>query len=110
MLNRSVVILRPARPFIEWASSLPGPAFDESDQADEVAYLLPPYESAEEAEQILREAWPMLFESELNGWHTDAADWPRGRDFSMFQKWFKVELHSMVVDLCADKIIDEQDD
>ncbi len=41
-----------------------------------------------------------IFENELYGWHTDEAAWPKGRDFAMFKKWFEIELHSVVEDLC----------
>jgi hypothetical protein len=47
---------------------------------------------------------------ELSGWHTDEAAWPKGRDLAMFKKWFEIELHSVVEDLCDFEIVDQDDE
>jgi hypothetical protein len=40
-----------------------------------------------------------MFEEELNAWHRVEADWPQHRDFAMFQAWFEIEIHSLVLAL-----------
>jgi hypothetical protein len=42
-----------------------------------------------------------LFESELNDRGTDDASWPKDRTYALFAERFRVEVHSMVLDLEA---------
>jgi hypothetical protein len=41
----------------------------------------------------------IIFEEELNAWHRLEEDWPQERDFTLFQAWFEIEIHSLVLDL-----------
>jgi len=41
----------------------------------------------------------MIFQNELNDWHTAEEDRPQPRIYSMFCEWFDVEIHSMLLDL-----------
>ena len=106
--QRPAAIVRPAKPYVEWASSLPGIPMAPEARGDEAVYLIPPFGSPEEAEDIIKQVFPALFERELHAWHTDEADWPQDRDYAIFRKWFTVELHSMVEDLCGHEITDEE--
>jgi hypothetical protein len=36
--------------------------------------------------------------------------WPKDRDFEMFKQWFRIEIHSVVEDLCDYEIADEDED
>jgi hypothetical protein len=47
-----------------------------------------------------------VFERELFGWRESA--WPKDRDLSMFRKWFEIQLHSIVEDLCGYEIADDE--
>ncbi len=106
MLNRAAIIVRPARPFIEWAKAL-----DESgmvpDDGESTVYLVPEYLDDEEGEEILERVFPIIFENELNGWHTLESDWPRDRSYEVFMMWFRVEVHPVVEDLCGYGFTDE---
>ena len=73
----------------------------ESLREDTSAYLLPEYGDDRERDEILREFL------ELFGWWTDEQAHPAERTFQMFQEWFEVEFHSMVVDLLEDEIESE---
>ena len=109
MLNRSVLIVRPKQPYLNWAASLDesGPMPDPNDE--QTIYLVPSFESEEEAQEILEDFYETVFESELGDWHTDEEAWPQDRDLKMFQEWFNVELHSVIEDLCDDEISDDED-
>jgi hypothetical protein len=107
MLNRSALIVRPAKPFIDWAAGLDDSGILPTSEGEKTVYLVPSFEDDQEAEKVLKVAFPHIFESELYGWHTDASAWPAKRTLSMFKKWFTVELHSVVEDLCAFEIVDE---
>ena len=71
-------------------------------------YLVPSFESDDEAWEILETAYALIFENELWGWHTEPADWPQNRTIEMFRAWFDVELHSIVEDLCDGPIVDDE--
>jgi len=76
MLNRTALIVRPAKPFMDWAKSL-----DDSDvlpdvDGEQTVYLIPEFDDDEEAESVLRRAYGEAFARTLNGWHTDQTVWP----------------------------------
>jgi hypothetical protein len=110
MMNRGVVIVRPSRPYLDWAAGLDDSGILPDPTGEQTVYLLPSYDDDEEAWEILEEIYPEIFENELYGWHTDQGAWPKGRDFEMFKQWFKIELHSVVEDLCDYEILDEDDE
>ncbi len=101
MINRSVLIVRAKEPFVQWLKSLPD-QFDislEEINEDSTAYLLPDYSYDEEQDEILVRFYELIFEEQLEGWWKDESDWPPKRDFTMFNKWFDLEFHSLVIDL-----------
>jgi hypothetical protein len=90
LLNRSAIILKPKRPFLEWSKQddtegLAESVFEALHEEPNV-YLLPEYEDASSQQELLKEFWPGLFEAMLEGWVTDEACWPRNRTFEMFQE------------------------
>ena len=42
------------------------------------------------------------------GFPGDTARWPPGRDLPMFKAWFRVDIHSIVVDIGDDDIEGEE--
>jgi len=109
MLNRSLLIVRPGQPFLDWAAQLDDSGVLPSVEGEQTAYLIPEFEDDEEAEQVLEAVFAEVFERELHGWHTDEDAWPQARTLGMFRQWFTIELHSVVEDLCADEIFDDED-
>jgi hypothetical protein len=107
MINRSVLILKPAEPYVEWARSLAREEMPPLSQGDEVAWLVPTCDTEDEAEEVLQEVWEDLFENELAAWDEDESSWPPDRSYEMFRAWFDVRWHSMVVDLCEGEITTE---
>jgi len=110
MLNRGVVIARPKQPYLDWATSLDDSGVAPDPEGEQTVYLIPSYESDDEAWELLEEAYPLIFERELYGWCIDETLWPSRRDFATFKEWFEIELHSMVEDLCNMEIRDDDDD
>lgn len=110
MLNRGVVIVRPKQPYLDWAAGVDDSGVVPDPNEEQTVYLIASYEDDDEAWKILETVYPVIFEKELNGWHTDEAAGPKGRDFAMFKDWFKVELHSSLEDLCDLELIDENDE
>jgi hypothetical protein len=106
LLNRSAVIIKPLRPYLEWAKGdgteeLAELVFENLRREPHV-YLLPEYEDPKSQQEVLEESWPVLFEAMLAGWVTDEAFWPKNRTPRMFQGWFEIQISSMILDLDSD--------
>jgi hypothetical protein len=110
MLNRAVLIARPAKPFLDWASRLDDSGLLPDPTGEQTVYLVPEYETEIEQRQVLQDVFAIVFENELNSWHTRRADWPKKRTLTMFREWFTIEMHSVVEDLCGFPLEDDEDD
>ena len=102
-IDRSILIIRAKKPFLDWLHSLPDPqpvryTLDEVNR-DRSAYLMPEYEDDSQMEYLLRKYFKQIFEEQLNGWWLDPEVWPSKRDLKTFKEWFDVEFHSVVFDL-----------
>jgi hypothetical protein len=109
MLNRGVLIVRPKQPYIDWAAQVDDSGVVPDPEGEKTVYLIPEFESDEEGWEILEDVYAEVFERELDEWHTDESAWPQNRTFEVFKKWFDIELHSVVEDLCAYGIEDDED-
>lgn len=107
MLNRSAVVVRPKQPYIDWALGLDDSGLAPTADDERAVYLIPEYDDDVEAMEILSQAYDIIFEAELDAWHTDESAWPKNRTFAMFREWFEVEFHSMVDDLCGYELSDD---
>jgi hypothetical protein len=108
MLNRGALIVRPKQPYLDWAATLDGSGVVPDVTGEQTVYLIPSFEDDDEAERILKKVYAEIFERELDGWHTDETAWPQNRTLAMFKKWFQVELHSVVEDLCGYELADDE--
>ena len=108
MLNRSALIVRPAEPYLEWARGLDDSGIVPDPEDEQTVYLIPPVELPEDEEAVLKAVYKEVFERELFGWHTDESQWPKRRTYKMFLAWFKIEIHTIVEDLCAAPIFDDE--
>lgn len=98
MLNRSAVILRPAKPFRDWLQSV-FPDDDYSiDTGEPTVYLVPGFDGDEGRRVVLEGMYDVLFAAELEAWYTDEDRWPESRTFAMFESWFHVETYEIVED------------
>ena len=107
MLNRSALIVRPRQPYLDWAASLDDSGLVPDVAGEHTVYLAPGFEDGDEAAKVLGSVYAEIFERELNAWHTDEGDWPSSRTLVMFTKWFEVEMHSVVEDLCGHELFDD---
>jgi hypothetical protein len=71
-------------------------------------YMLPEYATEGEAREYLRECCGIIFEDQLNGWYRLASAWPTDRSFENFNRWFEYDFHSMLVDLCENRLKHEE--
>jgi len=107
MVNRGVLIVTPAQPYIDWASRVDNSGIVPEVDGERTVYLVPSFEDAAEAEQVLKLVFAEVFDRELSGWHLDETTWPHQRTLATFKEWFKIEMHSIVEDLCSDELLDD---
>ncbi len=110
MLNRSLMIVTPAVPYIAWAESLQTPEEAGPVEPWTTAYLIPEFDTDEDPEATLGQIFPVIFARFLSDWTTDEAEWPKRRTLDMFKSWFTFAMHTTVEDVCADELEDDEDD
>lgn len=116
-INRSVVIVRPKQPFLDWLSSVEkalGGRVSQIDLTEEGAAFLIPDEDiidAKEARRYIEKKWREIFEQFLFDWFIDDTLWPKKRTLKMFREWFDLIYAPMAWDLVKKPLeIDEWDD
>ncbi|MFN4236447.1 MAG: VacJ [Vogesella sp.] len=101
-VNRSIAILKPRQPFLDWLKSLPGSLDGQLElaqlRADCNALLIPAADDYASAEDFVRRHYRTLFSAELADWCDDDAFWPELSP-ALFTAWFDVEIHSVLTDL-----------
>jgi len=106
-IDRSVAIIRPKQPFLDWANKLPDAEEEVSleDLVDDcTAILIAECDDAQEAKALINAMALDFLESELFSWCTYQNWWPQNRTKEMFWDWFDVEFHSIVIDPYQDRI------
>jgi len=112
MINRSAVILKCKEPFIKWVNDAdpykddPGITIESANQ-DRTVYLILEND-AEKLEEWISLNFKELFESELEDWYTDESLWPKKRNRKIFNEWFEVQCHSVLIDTVGSKIVDDE--
>lgn len=112
MVNRAALILKAKKPFVQWinesAPSKTTPAVSLAEiNEDRTVYLIDDLE-VENLEEWIELNCANLFESELEDWSTDEANWPPNRDMKLFKRWFAVECHTVLVDAGIGPIVDDE--
>lgn len=98
-VNRSIVIIKPRQPFVDWLQSLPGAPAVELDalRANGNAVLIPHVEELDPAD-FLASHYQQLFATELADWCEDEALWPP-LGVEQFMAWFDLDIHPVVTDM-----------
>jgi hypothetical protein len=109
-INRQAVVLLPTEACLAWINS--GPSDRTMTlaevQREPTIYLLS--EGRSEAETHVRRHYKAMFDQELNSWYTDLELWPKDRSFRTFQKFFTIQVATMVFDLGSGPIIKDEED
>ena len=104
-VNRQAARVRAKQPFVDWINSVTKVEGDSSrvDLAqvneDCNVYLFDEFDHPDDTRSYFEDFKEEIFEAELMGWYTDPSRWPKDRTIEMFDCWFEVEFHCMVVDL-----------
>jgi hypothetical protein len=107
-VNRSVAIIRPKAPFLQWLKTIPGeldPALTlEALGRDCNAMLIPAEDDPAELQKFVLQHYRQLFEAELADWCDEPSYWPEQITPEHFQAWFDVQIHSVLTDLVDDPL------
>jgi len=104
-VNRTALVVRPKRPYIDWADSFDdgGPKYD-PDLHQAKGFLVDEVADTRDIKKVLRRCWHAIFEEELNSWIRDPDAWPHRRTLKVFLEWFEVEVCDVVFDLGKEPI------
>jgi hypothetical protein len=113
LINRTAVSVIGATPYIEWTVSRDadfavGPVRVAHAKAHGTAYLLPELDQEEDILEWVEENFAWLFEFQLSAWTEDESAWPTDRTLKMFREWFRIDIHSVVVDVAEEEIDGEE--
>ena len=113
LVNRTAVTITGAPPYLEWMRQT-HTDFNRGALTLSVAktygsaFLLPEFELEEDLQEWVEENASWLFEFQLSAWTEDEASWPQTRDLKTFREWFRIDIHSVVVDVADDDIEGEE--
>jgi len=108
LLNRSALVVKPKEPFLIWLNEADPTSHElalEDLAREPTIYLIPECETGEELRDVLQELCEEIFIDQLDGWYRDEATWPKDRSFKIFSHWFDFEHHSILMDLCDERLI-----
>ena len=113
VVNRTAISLIGEAPYVEWtqandADTNRGQITVQRGQPYGTVILLPEFELEEDIQEWVEDNASWLFELQLEAWTDDEAQWPAERDLKKFREWFRVEVHSVVVDAGDDDIEGEE--
>ena len=100
MINRGVAVIKPKQPFLDWLGRLPDPLDSSLEELrrDCTVILIPDELDDIKASRYMKRIYREIFDAELAAWHLTVDDWPADRDYAMFQAWFEIDVHSLVLD------------
>lgn len=100
LINRSIVVIKAKQPFLQWLNRNPLsiPLSLAEVNQDCPAVLVPDFDTPAELLAYLTPLKEKWFEMELATWNADRLTWPTKRTIELFDKWFELEIHSMVWD------------
>ncbi len=112
MLNRDLIVVRLKQPFVDWVNEA-DPYPDGSRMTlkevneDLPAFLIHDY-ACEDLEDWLEQHYETLFAELLEQWYVDDALWPQDITLELFKTWCDVGIHSMVIDLVDEPLVEDQ--
>ncbi len=107
VLNRSAVIVKPLRPYLDWAKMDDAEGFAESvfenlrgESRTCISSLNT--KNLRRSRRCWRSFGQSCLRPMLEGWVRDEAFWPKDRTLGMFHEWFEIQMCSIVQDLDSD--------
>jgi len=113
VINRTAVSVTGGDPYISWTRRTDSDA-DKGVLTVRRAkpygsvFLLPEFELEEDVQEWVEENATWIFEVQLAAWTEDESLWPAARDVAAFRDWFRIDIHSVVIDVPDDDIEGEE--
>ena len=113
VVNRTAVTVTGAQPYFDWVRRTDAD-FNKGTITVSVAktygsaFLLPEFEFEEDLQEWVEENASSIFEFQLSAWSEDETTWPETRDVKTFREWFRIDVHSVVVDVADTDIEGEE--
>ena len=107
-LNRLVAVIKPNQTFLQWLKYVTDDNKKltlEEAREDCFAFLIPEYDTINEAQEFILGRSRELLETILESWYIDEEIWPPNLDPDLFREWFDIEIHSEVVDLAGEEMV-----
>ena len=103
-------MVKPKQPFLDWLHST-DPTSGEI-RLDEVGleptiYLIPECDTKDDVREVLEELCEEIFVEQLDSSFRDMTTWPTDRSYEVFCRWFDVQYHSMLIDLCDEPLVND---
>jgi hypothetical protein len=115
VVNRTAISIVGGPPYMEWMRSRDADFARDSltvslahARSYGTAILLPEFDDEADVLEWTEENFAWLFEFQLSAWTEDESAWPADRTLTMFREWFRVDIHSVVVDVGDDDIEGEE--
>jgi hypothetical protein len=114
LINRSAIILKATQQAVDWINEV-DPIKNQSSltlkevREDCLIYLVPEdVETDAHAHSWALNNAEVLLQEFMFGWYQCESLWPKGLGPKMFEKWFDLEYHSMLVDTVDEPITKEE--
>lgn len=110
IVNRNMFIVKPKQPYVDWINAQPDqetPVTLSYFHRDCHTFLFPEVLGNDEAYEYIQGFKLEIFAFELNSWIRDPNVWPKRRTSAIFDEWFDLEFHSMIMDLGKDSLYKE---
>ena len=112
MLNRSAVVVKPKQPSLDWlhgANPTRGGITRDEVGLEPTIYLIPECDTKDGVREVLEELCEEIFVEQLDSWFRDKMTWPTDRSYQMFCRWFDLQYHSMLIDLCDEPLVNDSE-
>lgn len=113
-INRNALVIRPKASLIEWVNSVYPE--DQIELEAEISndsleiFLIPDFESTQEAQAWLEENYHDIFVYVIENWCEDESLWPNPLSWSLFEDMLEYTFHKEVVDSVAEEEEEDDDD
>lgn len=97
-INRYAIRVKPKKPYIEWANACNSADELPYETSEYNTYLVHEYFDDFNLKHWIKNNYFRIFVMELFAWNENEEDWPKKRSYTLFKKWFSIEISSMVYD------------
>ena len=107
-INRTVLLITPRKPYIEWANSIDddGPSLS-GDALHHTAILIPDTYDEYNYENWLRKNYKDIFVFELEAWMVVPESYPE-MNYKVFREWFDVKVADTLIDMVIEPVETEE--